>query len=184
MEITLKPLAHDELAEFWQLAYSNPKAEWAKWNGPYFHDQMPTRREFLTDIGIDKFQDNPNRQVIWVDDHMVGMVSAYFDDGALLRWLDVGITIYAEEYWGQGIGTAALRLWITHLFNHINLPHIGLTTWSGNERMERSAERLGLKQEARVRQVRFWQGKYWDSIKYGVLRDEWFADPQNQASDN
>lgn len=175
IEIELKPLRHDQLGEFWQLAYSNPHAEWAKWNGPYFRDEMPTRREFVEDIGINEFEDNPNRQIIWANGRMVGMVSAYFDDGALLRWLDVGITIYDDSMWGKGIGTASLELWITHLFTRIDLPHIGLTTWSGNKRMMTLAEKLDMTLEARVRQVRYWQGKYWDSVKYGVLRDEWFA---------
>lgn len=35
------------------------------------------------------------------------------------------------------------------------------------------AESLGLKKEAEIRQVRYWQGKYWNSIKYGILRSEW-----------
>jgi len=174
-EIKLRQLEMDEMGEFWQLAFSNPHAEWAKWNGPYFHDEMPTRREFMTNIGPDAFVQNPNRQVIWANGQMVGMVSAYYDDGALLRWLDVGITIYDESMWGKGIGYAALELWITHLFNTINLPHIGLTTWSGNKRMMGLSESLKMTLEARVRQVRYWHGQYWDSVKYGVLRDEWFA---------
>lgn len=172
--ITLKPLTLAELPAFWQLAYSDPQAEWARFNGPYFRDEMPTRREFVQEIGPENYVANPNRQAIWADDKLVGMVSAYYDDGALLRWLDVGITIYDERLWGRGIGRAALELWITHLFTVINLPHIGLTTWSGNPRMMGLAERLGMTLEARVRQVRYWQGKYYDSIKYGVLRDEWF----------
>ena len=35
------------------------------------------------------------------------------------------------------------------------------------------AESLELKKEAEVRQVRFCQNQYWDSVKYGVLRSEW-----------
>ncbi len=178
IEIVLKPLEHDQLDAFWQLAFSDPHAEWAQWNGPYFHDEMPSRREFLTTMGVDEFQDNPTRQVIWANGVMVGMVSAYYDDGALLRWLDVGITIYDASYWGKGIGKTALELWISHLFRQINLPHIGLTTWSGNKRMLGLAESLDMTLEARVRQVRYWKGQYWDSIKYGVLRDEWFEKHQ------
>lgn len=172
--IELKPLTIEQLHDFWELAYSNPHAEWAKWNGPYFHDEMPTRREFIEQIGPDKYVSNPNRQVIWANNQMVGMVSAYYDDGPLLRWLDVGITIFEDSVWGQGIGKAALRLWISHLFQVINLPHIGLTTWSGNKRMIGLAESLGMTLEARVRQVRYWKGQYYDSIKYGTLRTEWF----------
>ncbi len=35
------------------------------------------------------------------------------------------------------------------------------------------AEKIGMKQEARIRQVRFYEGKYYDSVQYGILRDEW-----------
>ncbi|MGN1292109.1 MAG: GNAT family N-acetyltransferase, partial [Levilactobacillus brevis] len=62
---------------------------------------------------------------------------------------------------------------IDWLWTQTPLPHIGLTTWSGNQRMCHLAESLGLREEARVRQVRYWQGRYWDSVKYGVLREEW-----------
>lgn len=104
---------------------------------------------------------------------MVGSVSARYEDGDLKRWLDVGITVYTSTQWGQGIGRIALSLWVDKLFAQIDLPHIGLTTWSGNIRMMRLAERLGMQQEARIRQVRYWQGRYYDSVKYGILRSEW-----------
>lgn len=61
-------------------------------------------------------------------------------------------------------------MWIDHLFDDVtDLPHIGFTTWSGNKRMMQ----LGMKLEGQIRQVRFWQGEYYDSVKYGVLRSEW-----------
>jgi RimJ/RimL family protein N-acetyltransferase len=53
------------------------------------------------------------------------------------------------------------------------LVHIGLTTWSGNQRMIRFAERLGMKLEGRLRKCRFYNGEYYDSIRMGVLREEW-----------
>ena len=113
------------------------------------------------------------RKVIYVDGKMVGSVSAYYDDGYLERWLEVGLAIYDERKWGQGIGRQALELWIDELFQRISLPHIGLTTWSGNQRMMKLADRLGLKCEGRIRKVRYWQNTYYDSVKYGVLREEW-----------
>lgn len=36
----------------------------------------------------------------------------------------------------------------------------------------RVSEKLGLKLEGQIRQVRWWQGQYWDSMKYGILRNE------------
>ncbi|GIA26089.1 acetyltransferase [Vibrio cholerae] len=48
-----------------------------------------------------------------------------------------------------------------------------MTTWSGNDRMMSLATKLGLKQEALLRKVRYYQGIYYDSVKYGVIRSEW-----------
>jgi len=53
------------------------------------------------------------------------------------------------------------------------LPHIGLTTWSGNQRMMHLATAIGLNLEGRIPQVRYWQGQYYDSVKYGILRSDW-----------
>ncbi|MER2175912.1 MAG: GNAT family protein, partial [Carnobacterium sp.] len=78
------------------------------------------------------------------------------------------------EYWNKGISTIVLKLWIDHLFENVtNLPHIGFTTWSGNNGMMRVGEKVGMTLEGRIRKVRYWQNQYWDSIKYGILREEW-----------
>lgn len=173
MTIQLKELESHELLAFWNLAFSNPNAEWTKWNGPYFHDQLPKKQEFIDLRNKNNYLQNPFRKIIWIDQQMVGMVSAYYEDTPLNQWLDVGITIYKQDSWHRGIGKAALKKWLDELFELTSLPHIGLTTWSGNYRMIALAESLGLKKEAEVRQVRFWQNQYWNSVKYGVLRSEW-----------
>ena len=143
--------------------------EWQRWNGPYFNDPILTLDEFQHKINPGDWM----RQGIWVDQKLVGEVSAYYEDGQLQRWLDVGLVIYQQQVWGQGLGSQALRLWINQVFERSALPHVGLTTWSGNVRMMKVAENVGLNLEARVPQVRYWQGQYWDSVKYGILRKDW-----------
>jgi len=59
------------------------------------------------------------------------------------------------------------------LFETQTIQRVGLTTWSGNPRMMPFASKLGFKQEAVLRKVRYYQGKYYDSIKYGMLKSEW-----------
>lgn len=173
MQIILKELQQDELTDFWELAFSNPHAEWTKWNGPYFHDKLPSKDTFIDSSQKNVYLNNPLRKVIWNNNQMVGMVFAYYADEPLEKWLEVGISIYRQANWQQGIGRQALTQWITELFKQSTLPHLGLTTWSGNYRMIALAESLNLKKEAEIRQVRYWQGKYWDSIKYGILRTKW-----------
>ncbi len=63
--------------------------------------------------------------------------------------MELGIIIFNEAYWGQGIGSVALPLWIDTVFaEHPDLVRIGLSTWSGNTRMMHLAEKTGLHQEA------------------------------------
>lgn len=173
MRIELRVLQHKDAAEFWKLAFSDENAEWTKWNGPYFHDKLPTKKDFLAGRAMGDYIDNPLKKVILLEGKMIGMVSAYYEDGALKKWLDIGIVLYDQTKWQQHVGFRALSLWIDEMFMRTNLPHIGLTTWSGNYRMIGLAEKLGLKKEAEVRQVRYYKKKYWDSVKYRTLRAEW-----------
>jgi Acetyltransferases, including N-acetylases of ribosomal proteins len=172
-EITLRPFKVADLPIWWALSYS-PQAnlEWMKWNGPYFQDPVLSWQEFLEGFGGASIE-LPDRQGIFLDGNLVGMVSAYYEDGDLSRWLEVGIVLYDATIWGQGVGRQALTQWLTFLFKRYPLPHIGLSTWSGNERMMALGERVGMQQEARIRQVRYVNGQYYDAIKYGVLREEW-----------
>jgi RimJ/RimL family protein N-acetyltransferase len=67
-----------------------------------------------------------------------------------------------------------LRLWIDQIFEERpELIRIGLSTWSGNLRMMKLAEKLGLKKEAVYRKARIVDNEYYDSLSYGILKDEW-----------
>lgn len=39
--------------------------------------------------------------------------------------------------------------------------------------MIKAGEKLGMKMEARIRKCRLYNGQYYDSIKMGLLREEW-----------
>lgn len=172
-EVKIRQAQPEDLDEFWEIAFSDPNAGWTKLNGPYFHDDLPTKEEFLNVVAYRTWINNKDRLLITYDDKIVGSVGVGFEDGALKHWLDVGITIYPEEMWDKHIGSQALKLFISYVFANYDLPHVGLTTWSGNPRMMHVASKIGMKQEACIRQVRFYNDKYYDSVKYGVLRDEW-----------
>ena len=50
---------------------------------------------------------------------------------------------------------------------------LGISTWSGNKRMIKLAKKVGMKEEACIRQARIVEGQLYDAIKMGILRDEW-----------
>lgn len=172
--LKLKTITPSDLRELWEVSYG-PRADlaWMKTNGPYFEDAVLDWEEFALGFGGESIN-NPRRVAIFYQNTLVGLLSAYWEDGKLEQWLEMGICIYDSEYWGKGIAQQALPLWITYLFAlYPHIQRIGFTTWSGNIGMMRVGEKCGLRQEARVRKVRLVQGKYYDSIKYGILREEW-----------
>lgn len=169
-ELIIRPIKEKDLYRLWELIYKDEEPEWKKWDAPYFSHQSMSYEKFIDHA--ESYVDQKSRWVITVDEVICGIVSYYFEDEQN-RWLEMGIIIHESQNWGSGIGTRALKLWMSHIFNTLSVIRVGLTTWSGNERMIRVAEKLGMTMEARIRKVRYYEGKYYDSIRMGILREEW-----------
>jgi putative hydrolase of HD superfamily len=90
------------------------------------------------------------------------------------NWRNVGIDIYDPRHRGKGLGYEALGLWTEHLFDALpEIVRLGIGTWSGNLPMVGLATKLGFLEEARYRRAVIVEGKYYDAVGYGVLREEW-----------
>ncbi|ELA6781449.1 GNAT family N-acetyltransferase [Vibrio alginolyticus] len=167
--VKIRPEEEDELELIYSLIVSND--EWTKFNGPYFPYSHPSLEHFKNGT-FQRLISGVDLQVITLDNKPVGTVNSYWECEST-RWLEAGIVIYDTQCWGMGIAAQALPLWVTHLFGAHNIERVGMTTWSGNPRMMALASKVGFSQEAVLRKVRYYQGKYYDSVKYGVLRSEW-----------
>lgn len=161
------------LQRIWEIGFRDDKPAWKEWDGPYFDDYRKSDHfdDFLTSYG--SFYLSDQVRCILFQGQALGMVSRYWKDERTY-WLEIGITIFSDQNWSQGIGTQALSLWLSQTFEaYPELQHIGLTTWSGNHRMMRAAEKSGMQKEAQIRRVRYHLGHYYDSVSYGILREEW-----------
>ncbi|KAF6654647.1 GNAT family N-acetyltransferase [Paenibacillus polymyxa] len=168
--LTIRPVTEQDLHALWTLTYKEEAPEWKRWDAPYYEHKTLSFDEYLKEkekrIGQDDFW------IIEVEGKVIGSVSYYWEHKPS-QWLEMGIAIYDSGYWSGGYGTRALRLWITHLFNTLPLVRVGFTTWSGNQRMMKVGEKLGMTLEGRLRKCRYYNGKYYDSIRIGLLREEW-----------
>ena len=162
---------------FWEQV--DEKQEAAKWNGPYYKVPKRTREEFAK-----KWMDNeilpgvPGLMVICADEKFIGTVTAFWISKET-NWAETGIVIYDPVYWNGGYGTVAYKLWLDFLFETTELHRLGMSTWSGNLRMIKCAEKCGMREEARIRQARIVNGEFYDGIKMGILRSEWEAKKKN-----
>lgn len=173
-DVTIRSIEESDYEVLYQLKYGDEQPEWKKWDAPYFPLKPKTFKEFCHEMAEKRKEKVPMEKGIEVDGELIGTVSYYWEHKPS-NWLEVGIVIYNRQYWNGGCGTKALLQWIDELFTDMPLVRVGLTTWSGNVRMMKCAEKLGMKLEGRLRKCRKYNGKYYDSIRMGILREEWEA---------
>ncbi|MDJ0974955.1 MAG: GNAT family protein [Planctomycetota bacterium] len=164
--------------------WMQPGRRWRELDGPYYQQDVTAPS---IDDAIEKHRARitadeplpPVRERALIadagDDSALGHVSRYWISRET-NWAALGVVLYDDERWGQGLGFEALGLWTDYQFEHEpSFVRLGLRTWSGNTGMMRLATKLGFQQEACFRKARIVEGAYYDSLGYGVLREEWTA---------
>jgi len=173
----------------WQISDLDPYAHWLqpghRWqqfDGPYYAsptpDEIPEIIERLRTRIEDAAWETPRPMLVIAyaaDGAFMGRVSWYWQSRET-DWLSVGLALYDPNCWNKGLGYEALGLWSDYLFRaQPDIVRLDLRTWSGNYGMMRLAEKLGYVEEARFRMARIVNGRYFDGLGYGVLREEWEA---------
>lgn len=85
----------------------------------------------------------------------------------------VGIGIGSREDWGKGYGTDAMKIILRYAFTELNLRRVTLDVFEYNPRGVRSYEKAGFVVEGRQRGMLLREGRRWDVIYMGILREEW-----------
>jgi aminoglycoside 6'-N-acetyltransferase len=81
----------------------------------------------------------------------------------------IGVTI-GEEWRGKGIGTAAQRLTVEHLFAHTRAERIQAFTDIENVAEQRILEKVGFTREGVIRSAQWREGRWHDQVLYSILR--------------
>lgn len=164
LPLTLRPQTARE-ALLLSLWLTDPAAEWRQWDAPYL---LPA-----PDVEVGDENQAPHERLIFVGEQAVGLVTRRPEVPSGGGWWELGILIYDPRHWGGGFGTRALLDWTALTFQETQAHVLTLTTWDGNARMIRAAERAGYRECARVREARLWRGVRFDSVRLDLLRREW-----------
>lgn len=176
--IALRDWIADDLESY--AHWLQPGHRWQALDGPYYKrpavSEIPDLiARIQARIETSNFA-QPRQNLVIADkqhNRMIGQVSRYWLSEET-QWLAAGIVIYDPSLWGKGYGTSALRLWTDYLFAAFPaIVRLDLQTWSGNVGMMRLATKLGYRLEGQFRKARMVDGEYYDSMCYGVLREEW-----------
>ncbi|MBL8045579.1 MAG: GNAT family N-acetyltransferase [Anaerolineales bacterium] len=85
----------------------------------------------------------------------------------------VGIGLGERAYWGRGYGTEAMRLISRYAFAELGLHRLSLTVFEYNSRAIRSYQKAGFVEEGRFRGYVAREGRRWDLVFMGLLREDW-----------
>jgi RimJ/RimL family protein N-acetyltransferase len=108
------------------------------------------------------------------EDRLIGFVALgriEWNNGACMLSIGIG----DAEYRGSGYGTDALRLALNYAFSELNLYRVGLEVVSSNEPAIRAYQRAGFVHEGGQRCAVLRDGRRYDLLMMGILRDDWLV---------
>lgn len=137
-------------------------------------------------VSLEQIEDAYEKEIMKLDKRKAGSFSIYTIEenskhiglinyrelNIVSRRCTVGIGIGVKKYWSKGYGSDAMKTLIHYLFQTMNLNRVQLNTWSGNVRAIRSYEKCGFVVEGRLRNDAYIDGKYYDTVVMGLLKEE------------
>ena len=109
------------------------------------------------------------------DDKLLGDIDLF-----VVNWSGrdafVGLGIGEREFWGKGYGTDVMKVILRYAFTEINLNRVTLNVFEYNPRAIRSYEKAGFRHEGTMRKMLDREGKRWDMLYMGILREEWMKE--------
>ena len=94
------------------------------------------------------------------------------------RSVELSLLVDADR-WGQGFGIDMMQATLEACFDGWGLHRIGVRVEEGNERALTLYRRLGFKEEGRLRQAAFHDGRHADVLLFSLLAEEWSADQES-----
>ena len=85
---------------------------------------------------------------------------------------DIGYEL-DPKYWNRGYTTEAAHAIVDFGFSKFNLHRIWSWCVADTLGSAHVLEKLGMKLEGRLREKEFYKGRWWDTLMYGMLADEW-----------
>ena len=85
---------------------------------------------------------------------------------------DIGYEL-SPQCWGRGYATEAACAIVNFGFGELGLQRISSWCIADNVASTRVLERLGFRQEGRLTRNKYFKGRWWDTLLFALLADEW-----------
>ncbi len=85
---------------------------------------------------------------------------------------DIGYEL-SPDHWGRGYATEAASAIVAFGFTELHLHRIWSWCVADNVGSARVLQKLGMQLEGRLRDKEYYKGRWWDTLMFAILEDEW-----------
>ena len=85
---------------------------------------------------------------------------------------DIGYEL-APEHWGNGYATEAARAMVRFGFEDLGLHRVWSWCIADNTASANVLRKVGLREEGRQREKEFFKGRWWDTLLFAMLEEDW-----------
>lgn len=156
----------DGLGEFEWMGFRNPNT----WRRRWEEDGWIGGHQVMSWLAIATGDGAFAGIVSWRDVSEGGNQQACFEIGALVF----------PGHRGKGLGTAAQRALVEHLWSTTQAHRIQACTEAENIGEQRALEKVGFEREGMMREVMFRAGRWRDGLIYGLLRPAPAVQPEGE----
>ncbi len=179
-KVRLKPLETEEDVKFIFHSLNDPEAQ-----GQYINFEPHTWENFQA---FSKEWEKPPFQFTAFlierneDKKAIGYVVHFFPNPIFRGSIEIGYGINDPALRGKGYTSEAAKLLVDYLFSTKMIERLQATTSPGNIASQRIVQKLGFKKEGVLRSTYFVNGRYDNSVIFGLLRKEWEEFRNKQTS--
>jgi RimJ/RimL family protein N-acetyltransferase len=112
------------------------------------------------------------------DNLLIGNCGIRMDKANSLE-ADIGYEL-DPQYWNHGYASEAANAIVDFGFSNFNLHRVWSWCVADNLGSAHVLEKLGMRLEGRLRENEHYKGRWWDTLMYGMLADEWTKHKENE----
>ncbi len=143
--------------------------EWLPWVDK--NTEVKDSRKFIEATRRQFGENNGLHLGIWHQGEIAGVVGQHGIDWNN-RSTSIGYWL-GEKYSGKGLITMACRVLLDFIFGELKMHRVEIRCAVENKRSRAIPERLGFKEEGRIREAEHLKNYYTDHIVYGLLARDW-----------